>query len=109
MHANQWQAYSIYIPLVMQTFSLYFVIFRHIIVFRASCDMLIHIYVLKGYLVGTGQSYDCPNARGHILLTWINFNSRMDKQLLPLWSVGWYYLSIPKLQRLDRWSLGMDK
>ena len=24
-------------------------------------------------------------------------------------SVGWNYLSIPKLQRLHRWSLGMDK
>ena len=27
----------------------------------------------------------------------------------PLHTVGWNYLSIPKLQRLHRWSLGMDK
>ena len=33
----------------------------------------------------------------------------MAKYLHPLWSVGWNYLSIPKLQRLHRWSLGMAK
>ena len=33
----------------------------------------------------------------------------MDKRLHPLWNVGWNYLSIPKLQRMNRWSLGMDK
>ena len=46
---------------------------------------------------------------GPLLLTWFNFNPSMDKQLHPLWSVGWNYLSIPKLQRCNRWSLGMDK
>ena len=33
----------------------------------------------------------------------------MDKQLHPLQCVGWNYLSIPKLQCLHRWSLGLDK
>ena len=32
----------------------------------------------------------------------------MDKQLLPLYSVGWNYLSIPKLQRCNRQGLGME-
>ena len=27
----------------------------------------------------------------------------------PFTNMGWNYLSIPKLQRLHRWSLGMDK
>ena len=39
----------------------------------------------------------------------INFNSCMDNWSHPLYSVGWNYLSIPKLQRCNRWSLGMDK
>ena len=37
------------------------------------------------------------------------FNPRMDKWLHALLGVGWNYLSIPKLQRFYRWSLGMDK
>ena len=36
-------------------------------------------------------------------------DSSMDKWLHPLLSMGWSYISIPKLQRLHRWSLGMDK
>ena len=46
----------------------------------------------------------CPS-----LLTWFDFNPSMDKQLHPLQHVGWNFLFIPKLQRLHRWSLGMDK
>ena len=46
----------------------------------------------------------CP-----ILLTWFNFNPSMDKESHALLSVGWNYLSIPKLQRCNRWNLGMDK
>ena len=42
-------------------------------------------------------------------LTWINFYHSMDKWLHAQKSVGRKYLSIPKLQRLHRWSLGMDK
>ena len=47
-------------------------------------------------------------------LTW-NLGSApgagMDKSLglQPLYSVGWSYLSISKLQRLNRWNLGIDK
>ena len=33
------------------------------------------------------------------LLTWVNFNSSMDKWLHPSSSVGWNYLAIPKFQR----------
>ena len=33
----------------------------------------------------------------------------MDKSSLDQESVGWNYLSILKLQRLHRWSLGMDE
>ena len=33
----------------------------------------------------------------------------MNKQWYPLYCVVWNYLSIPKLQRLHRWSLGMEK
>ena len=31
------------------------------------------------------------------------------KNTLVKWCMGWNYLSIPKLQRCNRWSLGMDK
>ena len=30
-----------------------------------------------------------------ILITWMNFNPSMDKQLYPLYSVGWNFLYIP--------------
>ena len=46
-----------------------------------------------------------PGGQGTLLATWFHFNPKMDAQL----SVGWAYLSIPSLQRLLRWSLGMDK
>ena len=44
-----------------------------------------------------------------LLLIWINFNPSMDKSPYALKSMGWNYLSIPKLRKLYRWSLGMDK
>ena len=31
------------------------------------------------------------------------------KLLVEAWNMGWKFLSIPKLQRWNRWSLGMDK
>ena len=43
------------------------------------------------------------------ILTYINLNSNIDKKLHTSQSVGWNYSSIPKLQRLHRWSLWMDK
>ena len=33
----------------------------------------------------------------------------MEKKSDAQWSVGWNYLSIPKLQQCNHWSLGMDK
>ena len=42
-----------------------------------------------------------------LLSTWFNFNLSMEKEP-PVWeSVRWNYLSIPKLQRCNRWSLEM--
>ena len=46
---------------------------------------------------------------GSILLTWINFNQNIDKELHAQLSVKWNYLSIPELHSLHHWSLGMDK
>ena len=46
---------------------------------------------------------------GGLLLAWINFDPTKGKYSGLLWSVGWNYLSIPKLQRLHHISLGMDK
>ena len=46
---------------------------------------------------------------GSLLLTWFDFNPSMNKQLQPLYSVGWNYLSILKRQWYNLWSLGMDK
>ena len=46
---------------------------------------------------------------GPELLTWINLNPSMDKYSHAEWSVGWKQVSIPKHQRLHRWSLGRDK
>ena len=45
---------------------------------------------------------------GPFLLAWINFNPSMDTYLHTQWKVGWNNLSNPKLQRLHRWSVGMD-
>ena len=47
--------------------------------------------------------------QGPHLLTWINFNPNMNKSSHVPESVGWNYLSIPKLQRLCCWSLEMNK
>ena len=46
---------------------------------------------------------------GPLLLTLFNLNPGIDKLVRPLYSVGWKYLSITKLQRCNRWSLGIDK
>ena len=43
------------------------------------------------------------------MLTWINFDPSMGKWSHTQESVGWHNFSILKLQRLRRWSLGMDK
>ena len=45
---------------------------------------------------------------GASLLTWTNFDPSTYKQIHS-YSMGWNYLSIPKLQRCNRWSSGMDK
>ena len=46
---------------------------------------------------------------GALLITWFNFSTSIDKKWHVELSVGWNYLCIPKLQRLRRWSFGMDK
>ena len=45
--------------------------------------------------------------QGPILLTWININSSMDKQMHQLWNVARNYVPISKLQPRKLWSLGM--
>ena len=47
---------------------------------------------------------------GPFLLAWTNLNPRMEKSshIHSLYSMGWDSLFILKLQRLYRWSLGMD-
>ena len=57
------------------------------------------------YIVNTATADDPVT----LLLTWINFSPSMDDKSHAQKSVGWHYLSIPKLQRCNRWSLGMDK
>ena len=47
--------------------------------------------------------------QGPFLLTWINLNSSMDKQLHAQQNAESNYLSIPKFQRCKCLSLGMDK
>ena len=51
----------------------------------------------------------CVMHQGPLLLAWLNFNPIVDKWLQPRYSVGLTYLSIPKLQRLQRWRLGLDE
>ena len=46
---------------------------------------------------------------GHLLLTCFDFIPCKDKKLRPLQSVEWNYLSVPKLERYNRWGLGTDK
>ena len=51
---------------------------------------------------------DCARATAFIFDTLTGVLVKVSK-LHPLQSVVWNYLSIPKLQRCNRWSLGMDK
>ena len=62
---------------------------------------------------GNSLMIQAPNDIHNILhhwgpLTWFNFNPSMDKWLRAHLCVRLTYLSIPKLQRLHRWSLIMD-
>ena len=49
------------------------------------------------------------NIRRPPLPTRINFEPSIDKLSHAQRSVAWNNLSIAKLQRLNRWNLGMDK
>ena len=44
-----------------------------------------------------------------LLTIFLHASAQHDKKLHAQKSMGWDYLSIPELQRLRRWSLGMDK
>ena len=46
--------------------------------------------------------------RGSLLLKRVNLNPSMDKKSYAQKSIGWNYLSLPKLQRQNRWSLEME-
>ena len=57
-----------------------------------------------GHTVSMSQLYPA-NTLEPLLQSWTRFNPSMDKQLHPLYNVGWNNLSIPKLQQCDCWSL----
>ena len=42
---------------------------------------------------------------GTLLLTWFNLSSSMDKQSNVQWSVGWHYITIPKICTIGVWEL----
>ena len=63
----------------------------------------------NSYTGETTSLYYWNSPQGPLLLTWINFNPSMDKELHALLTVGWNYLSIPKLKQCNHRSLGMDK
>ena len=81
---------------------------RHNIVLniQQGCRKYIALVRLRSHTrhLGTLVSLLCP-----FLVTWFNLNPSMDIQSYALGSAGWNYLSIPKLQRCSRCSLGMDK
>ena len=55
------------------------------------------------------QSSASSNGNIFRVTTWINFNPSMVMWIRPLWSVGWDYLSIPKLQQCNRIILHSDR
>ena len=58
---------------------------------------------------GSTLRHEEAHVMGSLISTWINLIHSMDKSSHAQSSVGWNYLSIPKLQRFNRWSLGMYK
>ena len=46
---------------------------------------------------------------GRLLLTWIDLNPSLDKQSYQLYNVEWNRIYIHRLQRLYRWTLGIDE
>ena len=61
------------------------------------------------FVRNTSRTNLCEKELGPLLLAWINFNHSLEKKFHPLQKIGRNYLSIPKLQRVHFWSLGMDK
>ena len=59
---------------------------------------------LTSLLINVPQVRACVYV-GPLLLTWFN----LIPVIIAIISMGWNYLSIPKLQQLHCWSLGMDK
>ena len=60
------------------------------------------------FVVWRSANTDRTACRG-LLFTWINCVRSMNKYLHAQQSAEWNYLSISKVKRLQRWSLGMDK
>ena len=103
---------------------------KYIIIITHTIPTLL-CFVVVGYRLFTSisslifsqplsQLRDCPRASakilnnmgkwwGSLLLKRGNCNPGMDKWSHAQESVGYNYLFIPKLQRCNRWSLGMDK
>ena len=66
----------------------------HLALFNLSCTW--------SFASGTKHHQLC-------LLTGINFNPSIGRYSHVQWRMGWFYLSIPKLQRCKHWSFGIDK
>ena len=66
------------------------------------------ISIFGSSLKSTSDYTRYSKIRGVFILTRINVNPSMYKWLHQLYSVGWNYKCIPKLQRCNRWSLGTD-
>ena len=73
------------------------------------------VFLLEAlYLIRTPQN-ECqvfllsPIKTAHLITSQIISHHKHPLRLNPLWNVELNYLSIPKRQRCDRWSLWMDK
>ena len=67
------------------------------------CNVIFHRHSLKYLLWHDSECFlglmdNMIRCLGPLLLTWINFNPSMDKKSYAQESMGWNYLSIPKLQ-----------
>ena len=77
-----------------------------------SEQIVLHVYLWWNQIQNSesiSMLYHLFDLPGPFLLTWFNFNPTMDKYSHTQYGVGWNYLSVPNLQRCNRWSLWMDK
>ena len=87
---------------------MYIYIYIHIYIYIYTYITIIQSLMVESMELSTtwGTPYII---KGHFFVMSIYVNPYISKLLTPLYSVGWRYLSIHKLQRFTRWSFGMDK